>query len=212
MSSGECRLLERFCERGPIVEIIKYPHPTLRHRSKPIRRVDASLRDIVREMFALMYEAQGVGLAANQVDLPYRLFVANLGGEDRGPDEELVFINPVLSHPKGSAEAEEGCLSIPGVYAPVRRPAQITVSAYNLQGEAILKEMDGLTARVVQHETDHLDGVLFIDRLSETAAADVKDALAEFEAQFSERRSANQIPPDQQIAERLAGIEADYCS
>ena len=194
------------------MQIITYPHPTLRHRSKPIRRVDASLRDVVREMFRLMYEAQGVGLAANQVDLPYRLFVANLGGGERGPDEELVFINPVLSRPKVSAEDEEGCLSIPGVYAPVRRPAQITVSAYNLQGESIEENLDGLIARVVQHETDHLDGVLFIDRISETATADVKDALAEFEAQFTERRSANQIPPNQQIAERLAGIEAEYCS
>ncbi|MDH3718693.1 MAG: peptide deformylase, partial [Planctomycetota bacterium] len=95
---------------------------------------------------------------------------------------------------------------------PVRRPAQITVSAYNLQGESIEENLDGLIARVVQHETDHLDGVLFIDRISETATADVKDALAEFEAQFTERRSANQIPPNQQIAERLAGIEAEYCS
>ncbi|NIP85666.1 MAG: peptide deformylase [Planctomycetales bacterium] len=194
------------------MEIIKYPHPTLRHRSKPIRRVDATLRDVVRDMFRVMYEAQGVGLAANQVDLPYRLFVANLGGGERGPDEELVFINPVLSHPKGSAEDEEGCLSIPGVYAPVRRPAQIHVTAYNLQGDLIEETLEGLMGRVVQHETDHLDGVLFIDRLSETVAADIRDALAEFEAQFTERRSANQIPPDQQIAARLAGMEAEYCS
>ena len=104
------------------MEIVHYPHPTLRHQSKPVRRVDTELREIVREMFRLMYEAEGVGLAANQVDLPLRLFVVNLGTE-RGEDKELVFINPVISGPKGNDEAEEGCLSIPKVYAPVRRPA-----------------------------------------------------------------------------------------
>jgi peptide deformylase len=162
-------------------------------------------------MFRLMYESQGIGLAANQVDLPYRLFVTNLGGGERGPDEELVFINPVLSHPKGTDEGEEGCLSLPKIYAPVRRPARITVSAFTLQGEEIRQELDGLLARVVQHETDHLDGVLFIDRLSPTAEMAVKDAVAELEAQFAERRSAREIPTDTEIAERLATIESQYC-
>ena len=79
-------------------------------------------------MFDLMYEAKGIGLAANQVDLPYRLFVLNLTGDAAEADQEQVFINPVLSDPKGSAEAEEGCLSLPGLYAQVRRPETITVS------------------------------------------------------------------------------------
>jgi len=193
------------------LEIVQFPHPTLRHQSKPIRRVDAGLRNVVDEMFKLMYAAQGIGLAANQVDLPYRLFVANLGGGDRGPDEEMVFINPVVSRPKGSEEAEEGCLSLPGVYAPVRRPAEISVTAYTMNGEMFQGELDGLLARVIQHETDHLDGVLFIDRLSDTAAVDVKEELAEFESQFAQRRGASEIPPDEEIAKRLASIEAEYC-
>ncbi|MGB6045803.1 MAG: peptide deformylase [Pirellulales bacterium] len=193
------------------MEIVQFPHPTLRHQSKPIRRVDAGLRNVVDEMFKLMYAAQGIGLAANQVDLPYRLFVANLGGGDRGPDEEMVFINPVVSRPKGSEEAEEGCLSLPGVYAPVRRPAEISVTAYTMNGEMFQGELDGLLARVIQHETDHLDGVLFIDRLSDTAAVDVKEELAEFESQFAQRRGASEIPPDEEIAKRLASIEAEYC-
>ncbi len=104
------------------MKIIHYPHPTLRHRSKPVRRVDAKLKSMISEMFDLMYEASGIGLAANQVDLPLRFFVCNLAGE-RGEGEELVFINPVISRPKGNEEREEGCLSLPGVCAPVKRPA-----------------------------------------------------------------------------------------
>lgn len=191
------------------MHIVEYPHPTLRHKSKPIRRVDAALREVVTEMFRLMYEAEGIGLAANQVDLPYRLFVVNL--QDRGDNEELVFINPVLSGQKGSEEAEEGCLSIPGLYAPVRRPATVTVTAYGLDGQEIRREVGGLLGRVIQHETDHLDGVLFIDRLSEAAALEVKEEVAEFERKFVRRREAAEIPSDRDIAARLSQIEATYC-
>ena len=97
------------------MEIVTYPHPTLRHESKPVKRVDAELREIVQEMFHLMYEARGVGLAANQVDLPLRLFVLNLES-DPDKSEEFVFINPVISKPKGSEEKEEGCLSLPELW------------------------------------------------------------------------------------------------
>ena len=90
------------------LEIVQYPHPTLRHKSKPINRVDRELKEIVSEMFKLMYEAKGIGLAANQVDLPIQLFIINLKS-DPNEGEELVFINPVVTSPKGSDEAEEGC-------------------------------------------------------------------------------------------------------
>ena len=192
------------------MKIVEHPHPTLRHKSKPIRRVDAALRSVVAEMFQLMYEAEGIGLAANQVDLPYRLFIATL--RDRGENQELVFINPVINGQKGSGEAEEGCLSLPGVYAPVRRPEKIAVTAYNLEGQEVrMEDVGDLLARLIQHETDHLDGVLFIDRLSEAAALEVKDAVSELEEKFDRRRAASEIPDDQQIAERLAEIEALYC-
>src|SRR5688500_7945225 len=105
------------------LKVITYPHPGLRRPAKAIKRVDAALREIVREMFELMYEHKGIGLAANQVDLPLRLFVLNLEGK-KGEGEEMVFINPVISRHKGSAEAEEGCLSLPGVYGNVIRPKQ----------------------------------------------------------------------------------------
>lgn len=192
------------------MKIVYYPHPTLRHKSKPLRRVNGRVKDIVREMFELMYEAKGIGLAANQVDLPFRLFITNLAGTpDEG--EEMVFINPVLERPKGNVEHEEGCLSLPEVYAPVRRPERITVSAYDLSGNEISREIDGMLARVVQHETDHLDGVLFVDRLSETARFGVEDALHDFKLEFSHQRERDAIPSDAEIADKLAELESQFC-
>jgi peptide deformylase len=189
------------------LRIIQFPHPTLRRVSKPLRRVDDELRHIVRRMFDLMYEAKGIGLAANQVDLPYRLFVLNLSGDPAETDEEQVFINPVLSQPKATAEAEEGCLSLPGLYAQVRRPEQITVNAYDLAGQEVEETVEGLLARAVQHETDHLDGVLFIDRLSPIARSALKDSLEEFEIEFADRRQRGEIPDDERILARLTELE-----
>lgn len=164
---------------------------------------------MVREMFDLMYtkEHRGIGLAANQVDLPYRLFVINLTSDPAAKDEEFVFINPVLSHPKGSAEAEEGCLSLPGLFAQVRRPEKIRINAYNLSGEEVIYEVDDLFARAVQHETDHLDGVLFIDRLAPTAKLAIGDKLRELELDFASRREVGEIPSDDEIARRLIELE-----
>jgi peptide deformylase len=192
------------------LQIVYYPHPTLRHKSKPIKRVDAELQRVVRDMFTLMYAANGIGLAANQVDLPLRLFVVNLAATpDEG--EELVFLNPALSQPKGHEEYEEGCLSLPQLYAPVRRPKQITVQAYNMRGEEVRATLDGMLSRVVQHEYDHLDGVLFTDRVSSTGMVDVKPVLDSFESEFARRRQQGEIPPDDQIAEQLQRWEEKYC-
>lgn len=192
------------------MEIVTYPHPTLRHKSKPVKRVDAELREIVRQMFDLMYAANGIGLAANQVDLPMRLFVANLES-DPAEGEEMVFINPVISNPKSSEEGEEGCLSLPGLYGPVKRPKTVRVNAFNMQGEEVRADIDGLLARVVQHETDHLDGVLFIDRMSETAKIEVADELDVFVTEFNSRRETGGIPDDDTIAARLKEWEDKYC-
>lgn len=189
------------------MQIIHYPHPTLRHESRPLRRVDAELRAIVDEMFALMYANEGVGLAANQVDLPYRLFVVNVESDPEVKEAEMVFINPVLSKPKGHDEAEEGCLSIPGVHGPVRRAERISVQAYDLAGAEIRGEYSGLLARVVQHETDHLDGTLFIDRLSPTARMEVAEKLEDFEIEFRSKRETGEAPDDATIAARLAVLE-----
>ena len=192
------------------LKIVQYPHPTLRYKSKPVIRVDRQLKLLVREMFDLMYAARGIGLAANQVDLPLQLFIINTSGDpDQG--EELVFVNPVLSSPKGSHEAEEGCLSIVDVNAMVARPEQIHVSAYDLSGNEIAMTVDGLLAKAIQHEKDHLEGVLFIDRISESSMKQIEGELEDFEIDFDNKTSSGEIPGDQAILQRLAEIESRYC-
>ncbi|MGI9473503.1 MAG: peptide deformylase [Rubripirellula sp.] len=184
------------------LSIIHYPHPTLRVRSKPIRRVDKELRDMAAQMLDLMYEADGVGLAANQVDLPVRLFVANPSGE-RGDGEELVLLNPELQMPKGNESGQEGCLSLPGMYGQVKRPKSIRLSAYDLKGNPIEREVDGFLARVLQHENDHLDGVLFFDRMSEESKRELDDALIELETVHKSKQSSGGIPSDEELVARL---------
>jgi peptide deformylase len=190
------------------VRLVKYPHPTLRHKSKELRRVDAELRKIIREMFDVMYERQGIGLAANQVDLPYRLFILNLKSDPAAADQELVFLNPVISQRSGMVEKEEGCLSFPELYAPVKRSEKITISAYNLAGEEVTCNATGLLARAAQHEYDHLDGILYIDRLSPAALLSVKEALAELEMEFDGDRERGLIGDDRQIVTRLRELES----
>ena len=190
-----------------MLQVVKYPHPTQRHKSKPLRRVDGEVKEIVDEMFDLMYRQNGVGLAANQVDLPYRLFIVNLEADPQ-KGEGVVFINPVIGRRSGTAEAEEGCLSFPEIYAPVKRSDKIVVSAYNLAGEEVNYRLDGLFARAVQHEYDHLDGILFIDRLSPSAMLSVKQALTDLELEFQGGRERGAIPADPQIAARLAELES----
>jgi peptide deformylase len=157
-------------------------------------------------MFDLMYEQKGVGLAANQVDLPYRVFILNTEG-DPSQGQEYVFLNPVITKRGGAVEAEEGCLSFPEIFAPVKRSAKIAISAYDLAGEEVNYELSGLMARAAQHEYDHLDGVLFIDRLSPTGLLSVKQALLDLEEQFVGDRQRGIIPDDRQIASRLAELE-----
>jgi peptide deformylase len=165
---------------------------------------------MIRQMFELMYESKGIGLAANQVDLPLRLFIMNLAAKP-GDGEELVFINPVISHPKGTDEAEEGCLSLPGLYGQVVRPKTVRLQAYNLKGEEINAELNGLYSRCAQHECDHLNGVLFIDRMSPLAKQAVDDQLYEFEADFQGQRTTGEIPPDATLFQQRAAWESRYC-
>jgi peptide deformylase len=192
------------------LEIVQYPHPALRHKSKPITRVDRDLKSTVREMFDLMYEARGIGLAANQVNLPLQIFIINTQG-DSEEGEELVFVNPVLSSPKGSHETEEGCLSIVGVNALVARPEQVHVSAYDLAGNEIDMTVDGLLATAIQHETDHLQGVLFIDRISDSSRRQIDAELEDFEIEFDNKRATGEIPDDETIMKTLSEIESRYC-
>jgi len=200
-------VLSHFTEKSR-VQIIKYPHPTLRHKSKPLKRVDQELKQIIAEMFELMYSHQGIGLAANQVDLPYRLFIINVKGDPAEEGEAKVFLNPVITKKSGSAEAQEGCLSFPDIWAPVRRPEKIVVSAYGIDGQEFSYEMDGLYARAVQHEIDHLDGIVFIDRLSEANKLAVREDLEELAREFESSRRLGTMETDEQIAARLKELES----
>ena len=161
-------------------------------------------------MFDLMYAARGVGLAANQVDLPLRLFVANLQA-DPEEGEELVFVNPVVSRPKGIDEQEEGCLSFPGLQCQVKRPETVRLNAFNLEGKEFDGEVNGFLARVIQHELDHLDGVLFIDRLSATGQMAAEETIEEFELAFNGQRERGEIETDPEILSRLSEWEKEYC-
>src|SRR5205823_11352797 len=137
------------------------------------------VRQYAQQMLELMYESKGLGLAANQVALPYRLFVMNPTADPLQREHELVCINPVILERKGSVEGEEGCLSFPGLYQKVRRAKSIKVRAYNLDGEAIEEAWADLEARVVQHEVDHLHGVLFIDKMGPIAKLASRGTLKE---------------------------------
>lgn len=192
------------------LQLITYPHPTLRHCSKPIVRVDARLKELVDEMFEIMYEFRGVGLAANQVNLPIRLFIANPSGDkEEGP--ELVFINPVINRAKGATEAEEGCLSLPGINAHVKRNKSLFVNAYDLNGNEINAEVDGFLGRIVQHEIDHLDGVLFIDRLTDEIRRPISEQIQAFETMFESNQQSGAIAPNDALHLQLLDWEKKYC-
>lgn len=193
------------------LELVEYPHPALARKAKPLAHIDDAVRSAVEQMFDIMYAAEGIGLAANQVALPYRIFVVNTAGHpDAG--EEMVFINPVLSRPRGTAVQEEGCLSLPGLRMDVRRPEKIVVDAWSLDGEPFRIDIGGLLARVVQHENDHLDGKLFTDRLTDAAALEARRALDTFREVFAGQQSRGELPRDDEIVARLDRLEAGRCS
>ena len=192
------------------MEIITHPHPTLKYQSKPILRINTELKAIVAEMFELMYEAKGVGLAANQVNLPLRVFVANPSGS-QGEGEEFVFINPVISKGTGNEVADEGCLSLPGVYGPVNRSKSIHVEAFSIDGQAISLDLEDFMARVVQHETDHLDGVMFIDRMVEHSLQTIQGEIEEFEIEYRSKLTDGLIPDEQAVYQELAEWETKFC-
>jgi len=189
------------------MEILPYPHPALRWKSKPIQEINDDLRRVVAEMFELMYAAKGIGLAANQVGLPYRLFILNLTADPEAKDEEIVFVNPEILKRKGSTEGEEGCLSFPGMYGQVKRAAKVEIEAFDLDGTCFEYSLDELAARAVQHESDHLDGVLFIDRLTETARRELDPVITDFETQFRRWQSDGRYESDEVLKRELLKLE-----
>ncbi len=148
-----------------ILEVVTVAHPTLRAKALPVTAFDDALKALAADMLETMYAEKGVGLAANQVNVLKRIFVTDCS-EDR--DEPIVFINPEIIEVSEEIDAaEEGCLSLPTLYGgPVSRPAVVKVRAQDVNGEFFELEADGLLGRCIQHENDHLNGVLFIDHLS----------------------------------------------
>ena len=189
------------------LSIVHHPHPALRRKCREIKKIDAELRDMVQQMFQLMYQARGVGLAANQCGLPYRLFVINPEGDPDCPDSEMVFINPRITRKRGGADGEEGCLSLPELYATVPRAAQIVVDAFDLSGQPFEVELEDFPARVVQHEFDHLEGLMFTDRISSTELGRLQLQIADLEKQFATRQKDGQIPTLEQLNSELDALE-----
>ncbi|MHA6643836.1 peptide deformylase [Mesorhizobium sp. A623] len=149
-----------------IKPLIILPDPVLRQVSKPVERVDAPLRKLADDMLETMYDAPGIGLAAIQVGEPLRVLVIDLAKEGDDPAPH-VFINPeILARTDDRSVYEEGCLSIPDYYAEVERPASVRVKYLDRSGASQEIEAEGLMATCLQHEIDHLDGVLFIDHIS----------------------------------------------
>lgn len=188
------------------MQIVNYPHPALRWKSNDITQINESLRSTIREMFELMYAANGIGLAANQVGLPLRFFIINLTGEAESPEEELVFINPEIRNRRGQEVGEEGCLSLPGLYADVKRAAEIVVEAFDIEGQPFQATLNELAARVVQHESDHLDGVLFIDRVEDKKLEELQPKLDEFASALSTQRESGEIDADDVLRRELERI------
>jgi peptide deformylase len=147
-------------------EILILPDKRLRQVSAPVKKIDAGIRTLVEEMFETMYDAPGIGLAAIQIGAPKRVVTMDLAKKDE-PKAPQVFINPeILWASEDKATYEEGCLSIPEYYGDVERPAQVKVKYLDLEGEPQEIEANGLLATCLQHEIDHLNGVLFIDHMS----------------------------------------------
>ncbi|MDP7061686.1 MAG: peptide deformylase [Planctomycetota bacterium] len=172
------------------MDIVLYPDPRLRAKNAPVTDFDAELEATTREMFQLMYTTKGVGLAAPQVGLNIRLMVYNPSGSDKQVDEEVVLCNPkIVWKSKVKEDGQEGCLSFLSICGQVTRPVSIKVQAQGLKGEPVELELEEWEARIFQHELDHLDGILFIDRMSLASKSlvkgDLEDMVQEYKNQLA---------------------------
>ena len=190
-----------------VLRIVNYPHPVLRYVSRPVTEIDDDLRETVRSMFELLYAAKGIGLAANQVALPFRFFVLNLTADPAQADQEQVFINPVITKRHLSVEDEEGCLSLPEIHVDVRRAKKIRFQAYDLGGKLVDYEADELFSRAVQHESDHLDGKLIIDYFDPLVLRENEAKLRELEREHQKAQASGELPSDEAIVRQLAAME-----
>jgi peptide deformylase len=193
------------------MKIVQYPHPSLRYVAKPLTAIDKKVQTYAAQMLELMYEHKGLALAATQVELPFRMIVMNVAEstEERDPNSAQVVINPQILEKKGSIEGDEGCLSFPGLYQKIRRAKTIKVQGYDLKGGLIEKTCVDLESRVWQHEVDHLNGELFIDKMGTIAKLGSRSALKAFERSYKKAQERGEIPPEAEIERLLKALEAE---
>jgi len=155
--------------------LVFYGNDTLAGVAEPVENIDGSIASLIDEMFKIMYKEKGIGLAAPQVDFGKRIFVVDTG---EAKSQKFALINPVIKESSDKLEPyEEGCLSVPGINADVIRPESILISGYTRDGKEVEIEANGLLARVFQHEYDHLDGILFIDRIEKYIRDEMRTEL-----------------------------------
>lgn len=147
-----------------IRSILHYPDPRLRQKAEPVSTITPEIHKLIDDMAETMYAAPGVGLAATQIGEPHRIFLIDIAAEDE-PSKLYVFINPVITRTEGQCTSPEGCLSFPGISEDIKRAAKVTVKALDRDGKEFELTAEGLLSVAVQHENDHLDGVLMIDRM-----------------------------------------------
>jgi peptide deformylase len=166
-----------------MLKVLAYPAPVLLKKAGPVTEINRELRRLVDEMFETMYAERGVGLAAPQIGQGIRLCVVNVTDSEAG---ELALINPVVVESSGEATDEEGCLSVPSIRSKVTRPEYVRVRAYDITGQELDLEADGLEGRCLQHEIDHLQGRLFFQRLGEAARMTLKSQIKRLEDRYEE--------------------------
>ncbi|GAB2259136.1 hypothetical protein Droror1_Dr00027276 [Drosera rotundifolia] len=193
-----------FTSRGDLryevpLRIAEYPDPRLRLRNKAVREFGDELKKLVDEMFDMMYKTDGIGLSAPQVGINVQLMVFNPAAE-RGEGQEIALINPrVVKYSKEKKVLSEGCLSFPGIYGVVQRPVSVTIDAQDVTGAKFRIDMSGIPARIFQHEFDHLKGILFFERMTETVLEEIRADLQALEEKYEKNTGT---PSPEQIEKR----------
>ncbi|KAF8037568.1 hypothetical protein BT93_B0448 [Corymbia citriodora subsp. variegata] len=189
------------------LKIVEYPDPALRAKNKRIGTFDDNLKKLADEMFDVMYKTDGIGLSAPQVGINVQLMVFNPVGE-RGEGEEIVLVNPrVIKYSKKMVPFNEGCLSFPGIYADVQRPEAVKIDALDISGARFSVSLSGLPARVFQHEFDHLQGIVFSDRMTEQVLDTIRAELEALEKKYEQRTG---LPSPEQIETRRRRVAVGF--
>ncbi len=171
------------------LDILIYPHEILKRPSRPIKTIDGALQRFIDAMLHTMYEAKGVGLAANQVGRPVQLTVMDCAKDNERGKSPIILINPKIVEAEGEILEEEGCLSFPGLSAKVKRSMRVCLKGFDREGKEIeIEAKDGLLSRCIQHELDHLNGICLIDRLGRVRRAIFRKKLAKMRENRGQRR------------------------